>query len=125
VSIILSTQDDRDLQINAWNWGVLHHVVANASLFSDEVWEPKRYNAGGDLDASQVIKLAEYLESRVLPCLRHGERMFFDGTTTDVPHDGTFYRHKENLWKNYSLHREVLVDSISFLRGPGGPVSFY
>ena len=125
MSVILERADGAELKVNAWNWGVLHHVVAVAGLFPDEVWEPKRYNGGGDLDCQQVAALADWLETRILPRLSEGERMFFDSTVTDVPDDGTLYRNESELWKNYSLHRTVLVSIIDFLRAAHGPVSFF
>lgn len=122
MSVILEAPDGRDLKVNAWNWGVLHHLVEQAGLFSDEVWVPKRYNGGGALDAGQVARLADFLAERVRPLIGEGERMFFDGSVTDVPDDGTFYRAEEELWKNYSLSRQVLDDVIDFLRAAGGSV---
>jgi hypothetical protein len=123
MSIILKSSDGR-VQVNAWNWGVLHHLVTHGGLFSEENWEPKRSNGGGELDHSQVMALANFLEAKVLPQLHDGERMFFDGTVTDVPDDGTFYRDEAELWKNYSLHHHVLVSIIAFLRSTNGQVAF-
>jgi hypothetical protein len=124
MSIILESSDGHDLQVNAWNWGVLHYLVKRAGLFSEDDWDPKRSNGGGELDQSQVVALANLLEATVLPRLRDGERMFFDGTVTDVPDDGTFYRDEAEMWKNYSLRHDVLVSIIAFLRSTNGPVAF-
>ena len=124
MSIVLASSDGRTLAVNAWNWGVLHHLVASAVVLPDPVWEPKRSGGGGDLDADQVAALAAFLADTVLPRLDDGERMFFDGTITDVPDDGTFYRDEAEMWKNYSLRRDVLVGVIEFLRRAGGAVAF-
>ncbi len=35
------------------------------------------------------------------------------------------YRDEADIWKNYSLQREVLEKVIEFLRTAGGVVSFY
>ena len=110
--------------MNAWNWGVLHHLVTRGDLFSAEDWEPKRSNGGGQLDPSQVLALADFLEAKVLPQLHDGERMFFDQTVTDVPDDGTLYRDEAELWRNYSLRQDVLVSIIAFLRSANGQVAF-
>ena len=118
----MRTSDDRSLDMNAWNWGVLHHVVDVAGIFPGEVWEPVR-SGGGTLEADQVTALAGFLADRVLPHIAPGQRMFPDGTITDVPDDGTFYREPSEMWKNYSLHHEVLVEAIEFLRGAGGPIT--
>jgi hypothetical protein len=125
MSVILEAPDGRDLKVNAWNWGVLHHLVARAGLFPDEVWEPKRTNGGGALDADQVRSLVAFLAERVRPLIAPGARMFFDGTTTEVPDDGTFYRAENELWKNYSLTREMLDRVIEFLESARGPVTVH
>src|SRR5262245_43985991 len=125
MSVMLEAPGERTLQVNAWNWGVLHHLVAQAGLFPDEVWAPKRSNGGGALDADQVAALARFLVERVRPQIASGERMFFDGSTTDVPDDGTFYRAEDELWKNYSLTREMLDRVIDFLETAAGPVTVY
>lgn len=124
MSFILSTTDDaRHVVINAWNWGVLHHLVEQHGLFPAEVWEVARYNAGAELDASQVIALADHLERHVLPRIPPGSRMLLTGAVTDVPDDGTFHREEGELWKNYSLRHDVLVEIIAFLRTADGPVT--
>lgn len=123
MSVHLDTADGRSMRVNVWNWGVLHHQVELAGLFPDEVWAPKRFNGGGELDAEQVQELASFLERKLLPKLRAGERMFFDGSVTDVPDDGTLYREESERWKNYSLSHAVLVEVIDLLKSAGGPVS--
>jgi hypothetical protein len=123
VSILLIAEDGRDLKMNAWNWGVLHHMVERAGLFADEVWEPIRHG-GGELDAAGVAQLAEFLAHQLLPRLAPGQRMFFAGTVTDEPDDGTFYREESEMWRNYSLLHDVLVGAIEFLRSVPGTLRF-
>lgn len=119
MSIALVAPDGRRLSVNAWNWGVLHHLVEQAGVFSDEVWVGARFGSSW-LEAPEVATLANFLSRLILPRLRAGERMFLDGRTTDVPDDGTFYR--DDLAANYSLSREVLVGIIAFLEQAGGRV---
>lgn len=125
VSIRLETEDGRTLKINAWNWGVLHEIVAKRRLFPASIWAPKRGNGGGALEPDQVNALADFLEHEVLPYLAPGERLYHDGTVTNVPDDGTFHRDETELWRNYSLTHEVLADAVAFLRAARGPVSFF
>jgi hypothetical protein len=122
MSLSLVTTDDRRLKVNAWNWGVLHHLVEQAELFSEEDWAPKRGSFGGELDEAQVAALADLLETTVLPRLREGERMALDGSVTAEPDDGTF--HRVEPANNYSLDRAVVVAVIAFLREARGPVAF-
>jgi hypothetical protein len=124
MAIDITDSCERSLRVNAWNWGVLHHLVASANLLPSEVWEPARHGCGAGLDGPQVELLAEFLEAKVLPRLRPKERMFLDGTVTDVPDDGTFYREPNELWRNYSLQREVVESIVAFLRAANGPVTF-
>lgn len=115
-------EDDDSFRVNAWNWGVLHHIVACAHLFPEEFWEPKRSSFGGALESEQVAALADFLEKELSPRLRPGQRMFFDGSVTDEPDDGTFYRDEDEMWRNYSLHHSVLEEAIEFLRQVRAPV---
>lgn len=120
MSIILTTEDGRQLQVNAWNWGVLHYLVERAGLFREEVWIPRRTNGGGSLNAREVGLLAAFLNDFILPRLRAGERMFHTGEITAEPDDGTSYREESEKWRNYSLHRDVLEAVIQFLRQTKG-----
>jgi hypothetical protein len=122
MSIILETASGKNLRLNAWNWGVLHHLAAVAAIFPEELWDPQRGGGGDELSLAEVRLLADFLEQEVLPCLKEGERMFFNGTVTDLPDDGTFYRDESELWRNYSLRHDVLVRVVAFLRTADGPV---
>ena len=83
MSMILSTDDGLDYHVNVWNWGVLHHMVAIENIFPEEIWEPLYYNLGYELNAEQVTILADFLETKLLPSLKAGERLFFNGTITN------------------------------------------
>jgi hypothetical protein len=82
-------------------------------------------SASGDLKVSAwtwARYTSWWLRPRFCPRARlgEGERLLADGTVTDVPDDGTFYR--DDLTKNYSVRRETLVRIIDFLRSATGPV---
>jgi hypothetical protein len=53
--------------------------------------------------------------------LAPGQRLLHDLSVTDEPDDGAF--HRDRLEKNYSLHHDVLVAVIQFLRETGGPIA--
>lgn len=125
MSFTLQDAKDDDFRLNAWNWGVLHHLVVRAAILPDQVWEPARYNAGAELDTEQIGVLADFLEQSLLPRLQPGERMYHDGSVTDEPDDGTFYREEGEMWKNYSLHHSVLIGVIAFLRQAEAPVQVF
>jgi hypothetical protein len=119
MSVRLTTADGRSRKLNAWNWGVMHLLVEEGGLFDEEVWGPARHGLG-ELDAAQCAALAGFLREQVLPRLKPGERIFMNGSVTDVPDDGTFFRAEDELWKNYSLHHDVVVDVIALLDGADG-----
>ena len=122
MSVTLTAADGRDLKVNAWNWGVLHHRVLLADLFPEECWAPVR-SGHGALSPDDAARLARFLEEQLLPRVPVGHRMFVDGSVTDTPDDGTFYRAPDELVKNYSLQHGVLVRVIEFLKS-GGPIDF-
>ncbi len=122
MSIILSDVQDRSLDVNAWNWGVLHFAVSCAKppLFAGSDVLARLRSGGAKLSADQVELLYHYLKEVVLPRIEPGHRMLHDLSVTDEPDDGTFYR--DELERNYSLHHDVLVSVIDFLRDAQAPV---
>jgi hypothetical protein len=109
-----------DLKVSAWTWGPIHDLVASAGILPADLWDVTRYNCSAELDQQQVATLADFLQARILVRLGDGERLLADGTVTDVPDDGTFYR--DDLARNYGVRREMLVRIIDFLRAANGPV---
>jgi hypothetical protein len=119
VSVVLVSANG-DLKVSAWTWGPIHDAVASARILPTDLWEMTRYNSSAELDEQQAATLADFLESRMLARLGAGERLLADGTVTDRPDDGTLYR--DDLSRNYSVHREMLLRIIDFLRAAKGPV---
>ena len=123
MGLTLYDSEERTFSMNAWNWGVLHHVIRIQDLFPEERWAPLR-SGGGSLEAPEIATLVDFLEHLFLPELPPGHRMFFDCTTTDAPDNGTLYRGDE-MAKNYSLHHDVLVAFIAYLKTTVGTVRFW
>ncbi len=119
MSVVLVSPNG-ELKVSAWTWGPLHDLVAAAGIMPAELWEMARYNCSAELDEEQAAALADFLESRILARLGDGARLLADGTVTDVADDGAFDR--DDLSKNYSVRREMLVRIIDFLRAARGPV---
>ncbi len=125
MSIVLEDAAERSLQVNAWNWGVLHHVVQSATppLLDDDTLEALRFGGGLELSQEEIVALYVILEKLALPLLQPGQRMFFDFSVTYEPDDGTFYREENEMHRNYSLHYEVLVSVMDFLKQAAAPVT--
>ena len=123
MSFTLTDGAGRSINVNAWNWGVLHYAVACAKppLFEDEEELDLLRFGGIELTRAQVDDLALYLSKVILPMLKPGQRMLADFSVTDEPDDGTLYR--DDLSKNYSLHYEVLASVVDFLRAAQAPVT--
>lgn len=105
--------------------GVLHHVVASArpQFLNEDVVEQLRFNSGVQLSMEEIVALHVILEKLALPLLQPGQRMFFDFSVTDELDDGTFYREESEMHRNYSLHYEVLVSVMDFLKHAVAPVT--
>ena len=125
MSFSLEDAKEAEYRVNSWNWGVVHHLVGRAKILPDEDWEPARYNAGAEYCAEEIGLVANFLEGVILPKLQPGQRMYFDGSVTDEPDDGTFYREENEMWRNYSLHHSVLVEIIEYLRRAEAPVQVF
>ena len=91
-------------------------------MLPDALWSLARFSGAATLEASDVGVLAGYLSEAVLPRLRAGQRMFFNGEVTDATDDGTLYREPSERWRNYSLHYDVLERVIAFLYRAEGEV---
>ena len=122
MSVTLEDARGESLQINAWNWGVLHFAVACAKppLFDDEEFLELLRHGGATLTQNQAADMCKYLQQVVLPRMSAGQRMMFDFSVTSEPDDGTFYR--DDLSKNYSLRYQVLKSVIAFLQNAQAPI---
>lgn len=124
MSVILTDAKGNSVGVNAWNWGVLHHAVACAKppvLDDADLLEQLRFGSV-HLSKEQADSLFVYLVQVVLPRLNPGQRMLVDFSVTDEPDDGTFYRGEADAARNYSLHYEVLITVLHFLKDAEPPV---
>jgi hypothetical protein len=122
VSVILvDDATGRDLQVNGWNWGVLHAIVEAGRVLPTELWTPARWaGCGAKLEPTDVRALVHFLETQVLEQLRPGDRIDNEFKMTAAP---TERRLRFDGQQNYSLERHVLEAVIEFLRAAGGAVS--
>jgi hypothetical protein len=109
-------REDRSEYCNWWSWRPTIELLRVSGLFDAERLELMGTNSGVEITESEARAIAQLFEERVLPTLRPGERMLLDGTVTDVPDDGTFYREPSEQWKNYSASEEWLRRFVTFCR---------
>ena len=119
--ILVDHASGRDLQVNGWNWGVLHAIVEAGHVLPTELWTPARWaGCGAKLEPTDVRALVLFLETRVLEQLRPGDRIDNEFTITAAPKDR---RLRFDGQQNYSLERHVLDVVVEFLRAAGGAMS--
>lgn len=122
MSVILEDARGESLQVNAWNWGVLHFALEHAKpqLLEADTLTLMR-SGGATLNERDILFVAAFLERVLLPRIGPGMRMMPDFSVTDAPDDGTF--HRDDLAKNYSPHHDVLTSLIAFLAKAQAPLS--
>lgn len=113
---VCAENNDQDLNVNVWRWGATMTLIQQSNILEPgvEIFGERMVFAKED----SCINLANWLESHILPGLRHGSRIKLDGTVTSEPDDGTF--HRDDLADNYSVDREWLLEFLLFLRNCGG-----
>jgi hypothetical protein len=121
VFITDSTNDERYLKRNWWSWRPTVEAIRSLHLFEDERLNVMS-DGYGSFSENECKLIADELEQKVLPKLKPDERMKLDGSVTDVPDDGTFYREPEEQDKNYSVNRDLLAEFIVFCRESKGVI---
>lgn len=113
VHIVDEQNKDRFLRKNWWQWRPIVEAIRSLNLLDDERLDYLS-DGIGSLTERECLQIAEELKTKVLPKIREGERMLLDGTVTDVPDDGHFYREQSEQQKNYSVSYESLSTFIDF-----------
>ena len=106
---------------NVWNWKAMLEIIKNLDIISESQVRQLGYNAlGTKMDLAEARLIGEKVRDEVLPKVGPGKRMYADGTVTDEPDDGTFFKDDDEQWKNYSVDHEWLKDFSEFcLRSKG------
>jgi len=71
------------------------------------------------LSQEQAARVADALETLLLPTLAENHRLLLDGRITSEPDDMTLYK-GEDAHRNYSTNRRTLLTFIRFLRECSG-----
>lgn len=122
MSVVLQDEGERALRVDCWTWGAFHAVVSVAHVFPEAAWASLRFNGGGSLSRAQAHRLAAFVETVLLPCLRAGEHLMLDGTVVRGEPPREFQTDEVQAWRDYSLSHEALGRLLAFLRAAEGPV---
>ena len=106
---------------NVWNWKAMLEIIKNLDIISESQVRQLGYNAmGTKMDLAEAHLIGEKVRDEILPKVGPGKRMYADGTVTEEPDDGTFFKDDDEQWKNYSVDHEWLKDFSEFcLRSKG------
>lgn len=101
-----------NLDVNGWNWRPTIEIIRLANILDEQQLDWMGYNAGCEIDQEQAFRIGQFLQGKILPNLRVGDRVEYDLSITSVPDDGVF--HRDQLHKNYSANYEWLVNFTTF-----------
>ena len=106
---------------NVWNWKAMLEIIKNLDIISESQVRQLGYNAmGTKMELAEAHLIGEKVRDEILPKVGPGKRMYADGTVTDEPDDGTFFKDDDEQWKNYSVDHDWLKDFSDFcLRSKG------
>jgi hypothetical protein len=106
---------------SVWHWKAALEIIRGLDIIDESRVRQLGYNAmGTKMDIDEARLIGEKIRDEILPKVAPGHRMFADGTVTDAPDDGTFYKDDDEEWKNYSVSHQWLKDFSDFcLRSKG------
>lgn len=106
---------DHSLRSNWWNWRATVEIIRSFNLFDDARLNDLS-DGIGEFSPDETRTLIEYLDLYVTSQLALGARVLLDGTITEEPDDGTFYRSSSEQHLNYSADREWLTQFVAFCK---------
>jgi len=106
---------------NVWNWKAALEIIKDLDIISENHVRQLGYNAMGvKMDVEEARLIGQKIRDEILPKVGPGKRIYADGSITDAPDDGTFYKDEDEQWKNYSVTHDWLKDFSEFcLRSKG------
>jgi len=100
---------------NVWNWKAALEIIKDLDIISENHVRQLGYNAMGvKMDIEEAHLIGQKIRDEILPKVGPGKRIFADGSVTDAPDDGTFYKDEDEQWKNYSVSHDWLKDFSDF-----------
>ena len=100
---------------NVWNWKAALEIIKDLDIISENHVRQLGYNAMGvKMDIDEAHLIGQKIRDEILPKVGPGKRIYADGSITDAPDDGTFYKDEDEQWKNYSVSHDWLKDFSDF-----------
>ena len=100
---------------NVWNWKAALEIIKDLDIISENHVRQLGYNAMGvKMDSDEAHLIGQKIRDEILPKVGPGKRIYADGSITDAPDDGTFYKDEDEQWKNYSVSHDWLKDFSDF-----------
>ncbi|WP_020406198.1 hypothetical protein [Hahella ganghwensis] len=119
ISLFDKETEDICFSINFWHWRAIVEEIRRLNLFSDALVDSlhEAYCNNG-LSKEECSLVAQTLRAQVIPKLSETERILLNGERTEEPDDGEF--HREQIEKNYSTNKAVLLKFVECLESCNG-----
>lgn len=116
MGIDLDCLEDPELTFSAnwWIWRTIVERIEGWNVFSKHRIEMMLCNSFIEISEDDARFIGEMLAEECLPELGPGERLLLGGGKTAEPDDYQF--HREDIDKNYSAPRQMLLEFIDFCR---------
>ena len=104
-----------EFKANIWKWKTVLEIIKSFDFLDDGKIRQMSYNATGvEVSKDEARTIGEEIRKKILPKLVPNKRIFSDMTITEKPDDGTFYKDKDEEWKNYSAKHNWLEEFADF-----------
>jgi hypothetical protein len=122
MGVVLTPRNASVAGFNAsfWVWRPVVSLLREASVANLESLGPVPGSfILAEVDGEQGKQIADFLDSFLLSVGADG-RLLLDGSITNTPDTGEFYRDEAESYKNYSAPKKWLTDFRDFCRASGG-----
>ena len=110
-----SYSEERELQINGWNWRPTLEIIDAFGIIDEERLELMGISTvGACISEDEAHRIGEKIRDEILPKLTPQSRVLYDLTFTEEPDDFELYREESEAWKNYGATYSWLKEFSEF-----------
>lgn len=114
VSLLDRKTSEFVFDINFWHYRAIVEAIRSLEVLPEEKVDSLHESwQNNGLTTEEARLVAAAIRERLLPTLRDEERLLLDGSRTNEPDEGTFYRNPEEQAGNYSTNRGVLEKFVA------------